>query len=114
MLVAMPTGQSEHVDPAIGATVMPLHEIQDVWVTSLVVPAGDVVLKLNAPSHLEADHEADALAHWGGRGAVRLLAREISLGEGLRLVVCCAGAVVRSVDDCVRKGTCSPCPLRSR
>lgn len=44
--------------------------------TSLVVPAGDVVLKLNAPSHVEAEHEADALAHWDGRGAVRLLARD--------------------------------------
>ena len=42
---------------------------------SLVVPAGDVVLKLNAPSHFEADHEADALAWWGGCGAVRLVAR---------------------------------------
>jgi streptomycin 6-kinase len=43
---------------------------------SLVVPAGDVVLKVNAPSHLEADHEPDALAHWEGRGAVRLVARD--------------------------------------
>jgi streptomycin 6-kinase len=43
---------------------------------SLVVPAGEVVLKLNAPSHFEADHEADALARWDGRGAVRLLARD--------------------------------------
>jgi streptomycin 6-kinase len=43
---------------------------------SLVVPARDAVLKLNAPSHLEADHEADALARWNGRGAVRLLARD--------------------------------------
>ena len=43
---------------------------------SLVVPAGDVVLKINAPSHYEADHEADALASWDGRGAVRLLARD--------------------------------------
>lgn len=43
---------------------------------SLVVPAGDVVLKLNAPSHFEADHEADALAAWNGRGAVRLVARD--------------------------------------
>jgi streptomycin 6-kinase len=42
---------------------------------SLVVPAGDVVLKVNAPSHYEADHEADALARWDGRGAVRLVAR---------------------------------------
>ena len=43
---------------------------------SLVVPAGDAVLKLNAPSHFEADHEADALARWKGRGAARLLARD--------------------------------------
>ena len=43
---------------------------------SLVVPAGEVVLKLNAPSHYEADHEADALDRWGGAGAVRLLARD--------------------------------------
>ena len=43
---------------------------------SLVVPAGDVVLKLNAPSHLEADHEAEALERWAGRGAVRLVARD--------------------------------------
>jgi len=45
---------------------------------SLVVPAGDAVLKLNAPSHYEADHEADALARWNGHGAVRLLARDDS------------------------------------
>ena len=43
---------------------------------SLVVPAGEAVLKLNAPSHFEADHEADALACWDGQGAVRLLARD--------------------------------------
>jgi streptomycin 6-kinase len=43
---------------------------------SLVVPAGDVVLKLNAPSHYEADHEAEALARWGGDGAVRIVARD--------------------------------------
>lgn len=43
---------------------------------SLVVPAGDVVLKLNAPSHFEADHEADALERWAGAGAIRLLARD--------------------------------------
>lgn len=45
---------------------------------SLVVPAGGVVLKLNAPSHFEADQEADALAHWAGSGAVRLIARDDS------------------------------------
>jgi streptomycin 6-kinase len=43
---------------------------------SLVVPAGDVVLKLNAPSHFEADQEADALEIWDGNGAVRLLNRD--------------------------------------
>ncbi len=43
---------------------------------SLVVPAGDVVLKLSAPSHFEAAHEADALATWAGRGAARLVARD--------------------------------------
>ena len=43
---------------------------------SLVVPAGNAVLKLNAPSHREADHEADALEAWKGAGAVRLLARD--------------------------------------
>ena len=43
---------------------------------SLVVPAGEVVLKVNAPSHFEADHEADALAWWNGRGTVRVVARE--------------------------------------
>ena len=43
---------------------------------SLVIPAGKAVLKLNAPSHFEADHEAEALARWAGAGAVRLLASD--------------------------------------
>ena len=43
---------------------------------SLVVPAGETVLKLNAPGHDEAEREADALALWDGDGAVRLLARD--------------------------------------
>jgi streptomycin 6-kinase len=43
---------------------------------SLVVPVGDAVLKLNAPSHFESDTEADALERWDGEGAVRLLARD--------------------------------------
>jgi len=51
---------------------------------SLVVPAGDVVLKVNAPSHFEADHEADALARWNGAGAVQLLARD----DGRRAFLC--------------------------
>lgn len=45
---------------------------------SLVVPAAEVVLKLNAPSHFEADHEPDALAWWDGAGAVQLIARDDS------------------------------------
>jgi streptomycin 6-kinase len=51
---------------------------------SLVVPAGDVVLKLNAPSHFEADHEAEALDRWSGTGAVRLIARD----DARRAFVC--------------------------
>jgi streptomycin 6-kinase len=43
---------------------------------SLVVPAGEAVLKLNAPPHVEAEHEAEALARWNGDGAVRLLAHD--------------------------------------
>jgi streptomycin 6-kinase len=43
---------------------------------SLVVPAGEAVLKLNAPRHDEAEREADALAVWSGEGAVQLLARD--------------------------------------
>jgi streptomycin 6-kinase len=43
---------------------------------SLVVPAGEFVLKLNAPSHFEADHEATALECWAGNGAVRVVARD--------------------------------------
>ena len=55
---------------------------------SLVVPAGELVLKLNAPSHTEADTEADALQHWGGRGAVLLHARDRA--RGALLVERCA------------------------
>jgi streptomycin 6-kinase len=38
---------------------------------SVVYPAGDVVLKVGFP-HWESEHEAAALAHWDGEGAVRL------------------------------------------
>jgi streptomycin 6-kinase len=43
--------------------------------TSLVVPAGEAVLKLTAPSDRETDEEADALETWSGHGAVKLLAQ---------------------------------------
>ncbi len=42
---------------------------------SFVAPAGDAVLKINFPD-ADSEHEADALAHWAGRGAVRLLAHD--------------------------------------
>jgi streptomycin 6-kinase len=40
---------------------------------SLVMPAGDAVLKINFPE-LESEHEPEALGLWDGDGAVRLLA----------------------------------------
>jgi streptomycin 6-kinase len=43
---------------------------------SLVIPAGDVVLKVNADWHFETEFEADALELYDGRGAVRLIARD--------------------------------------
>jgi streptomycin 6-kinase len=64
---------------------------------SLVVPAGDAVLKLNAPSHFEADHEADALALWAGRGAVRLLARD-DVRRALLLERCRPGTTLAEAD----------------
>jgi streptomycin 6-kinase len=47
---------------------------------SLVIPAGDAVLKLIAPSDADARHEREALALWRGRGAVRLLGRDDERG----------------------------------
>jgi streptomycin 6-kinase len=43
---------------------------------SLVVPARDVVLKLIAPSDVEAASEGEALARWNGHGATILVARD--------------------------------------
>ena len=41
---------------------------------SFAAPAGDdAVLKVIPERHWESDHEADALGHWGGDGAARLL-----------------------------------------
>jgi streptomycin 6-kinase len=41
---------------------------------SFAAPAGDgAVLKVVPARNWESDHEADALAHWGGNGAARLL-----------------------------------------
>ncbi len=44
---------------------------------SFVAPAGEkAVLKVVPERHWESDHEPDALAHWAGDGAVRLLRRD--------------------------------------
>jgi streptomycin 6-kinase len=51
---------------------------------SLVIPAGDAILKLNPIGDPEPEHEAEALARWRGRGAVRLLARD---GERWALLI---------------------------
>ena len=42
---------------------------------SLVLPAGDAVLKIQWP-HRESEHEAAALELWDGDGAVRLLVHD--------------------------------------
>ena len=45
---------------------------------SYAAPAGDDgVLKVVPERHWESDYEADALAHWGGDGAARLLRRDL-------------------------------------
>ena len=43
---------------------------------SLVIPAGEVVLKLNPPGEPESEHEADAFERWDGHGTVKLIARD--------------------------------------
>ncbi len=42
---------------------------------SLVLPAGDAVLKINFPDD-ESEHEPDALRRWDGDGAVKLLGHD--------------------------------------
>ena len=64
---------------------------------SLVVPAGDVVLKLHAPSDVEAHPEADALATWGGNGAARLVARD-EARHALLLERCVPGTRIWDAD----------------
>jgi streptomycin 6-kinase len=69
---------------------------------SLVVPVtrsgGDLaVLKVNFPEP-ESEHEADALEHWNGRGAVRLLAHDESR-RALLIERCVPGAELWSVED---------------
>jgi streptomycin 6-kinase len=61
------------------------------------VPAGDAVLKLNFP-HSESEPEADALAHWDGDGAVRLLARD-DARRALLIERCTPGDQLWAQDD---------------
>jgi streptomycin 6-kinase len=69
---------------------------------SLVVPGTlpnghHVVLKVNFPDE-ESEHEADALAHWRGRGAVQLVANDHSL-RALVIERCIPGEQLWSVED---------------
>lgn len=63
---------------------------------SLVVPAGDVVLKVNFPDE-ESEHEADALAHFGD-GAVELVAQAPDL-RALLVERCRPGTTLWQVAD---------------
>lgn len=69
---------------------------------SLVVPAERAdgtraVLKLNFPE-TESEHEADALAHWDGEGAVRLLEHDPER-RALLVERCEPGTQLWAVDD---------------
>lgn len=64
---------------------------------SLVVPAGDVVLKLHAPLDVEAHPEADALAIWDGNGAARLVAYD-EAKHALLLERCVPGTRIWDAD----------------
>ena len=56
------------------------------------------MLKLNPLDEPEAEHEADALAFWDGRGAVRLLARDDARGA-LLIERCRPGRRLWDVDE---------------
>jgi streptomycin 6-kinase len=69
---------------------------------SLVLPAilpegTKAVLKIQFPDH-ESEHEAAALAHWNGEGAIRLLAHEAEW-RALLLERCEPGTPVSDVDQ---------------
>ena len=64
---------------------------------SLVLPAGDAVLKINFPN-AESEHEADALALWNGRGAVVLLAHDPGR-RALLIERCDPGTTLWELDD---------------
>ncbi len=64
---------------------------------SLVIPAGEVVLKLNPPEE-ESEHEPDALRIWDGDGAVRLHAYD-AVRRALLVERCLPGTTLLETDD---------------
>jgi streptomycin 6-kinase len=66
---------------------------------SFAAPAGDhAVLKLTPPEDDDAAHDADALAFWNGRGAVRLLRRD-PVRHAMLIERCVPGHDVSAMDD---------------
>jgi streptomycin 6-kinase len=64
---------------------------------SLVIPAGDAVLKLNPPED-ESEHEPDALRIWDGDAAVRLFDYD-PVRRALLIERCRPGTTLLEVDD---------------
>jgi streptomycin 6-kinase len=69
---------------------------------SLVVPVelsegAEAILKVNFPES-ESEHEGDALRHWDGRGAIRLLAENPGT-RALLIERCRPGAELWSIED---------------
>jgi len=66
---------------------------------SFAAPAGEhAVLKITPVEDDEADHEADALLFWRGRGAVRLL-REDRFRRAMLIERCVPGHDASAIDD---------------
>jgi streptomycin 6-kinase len=66
---------------------------------SFAAPAGDdAVLKVTPAEDTDADHDADALAFWNGRGAVRLLKRD-RRRRAMLIERCLPGDDASTVDD---------------
>jgi streptomycin 6-kinase len=68
------------------------------FVAPVVLPdGGEAVLKLNFPEE-ESEHEPDALAHWRGNGAVRLLADDREV-RALLVERCVPGTALWELGD---------------
>lgn len=66
---------------------------------SFAAPAGvDAVLKVTPAEDTDADHDADALAFWNGRGAVRLLKRD-DRRRAMLIERCVPGEDASTIDD---------------